>query len=68
MIIGTKTDFENLADFILPEFFEHVYLFCSFLICEKYYTLGPADIILDRSLSDQSQFSSVFNWAQTSER
>ena len=38
-----------------------------FLICEKYYTLsslispvGPADKILDRELSDQSKFASVF--------
>lgn len=36
-----KSPFECLCSyFILPEFFEHVYLFACFSICEKYYTLS----------------------------
>lgn len=36
-----KSPFECLCGyFILPEFFEHVYLFALFLFCEKYYTLS----------------------------
>ena len=43
--LSAKSPFECLCSyFILPEFFEHVYPFALFSICEKYYTIDKAPI------------------------